>query len=175
VQEAATSPQNEEKWTRSSIRNGNNRSVLIIGQNSPLCASFSSRKKIWVALCLKLQNKRFLLAVFKVNNLLLVLIVFSGLAAWSENCDDTALCQLYRCFVSQSSRFCLHNTLCCFSTSAYCCYCLFHYRLCPETFGYTLVRTLPVFSCESLLLEKLYYEFVIQLNRKRKRSLTCFL
>jgi len=29
--------------------------------------------------------------------------------------------QLYRCFVSQSSEFCLHNPLSCFSTSV-CCY-----------------------------------------------------
>jgi len=29
--------------------------------------------------------------------------------------------QLYRYFVSQSSEFCRHNPLCCFSTSAYCC------------------------------------------------------
>jgi hypothetical protein len=39
--------------------------------------------------------------------------------------NDTALChqvQLYRYFVSQSSEFCRHNSLCCFSTSVYCCY-----------------------------------------------------
>jgi hypothetical protein len=29
--------------------------------------------------------------------------------------------QLYRYFVSQSSEFCRHNALCCFSTSVYCC------------------------------------------------------
>jgi len=46
--------------------------------------------------------------------------------------------QLYRYFVSQSSDFCRHNPLYCFSTSVYCC--LFRYRLSPETFGYTLVR-----------------------------------
>jgi len=41
--------------------------------------------------------------------------------------------------VSQSSEFCRHNPLCCFSTSVcFCCY-LFRYRLSPETFGYTLV------------------------------------
>jgi hypothetical protein len=43
----------------------------------------------------------------------------------------------YRYYVSQSSEFCRHNPLCCFSTSVYCC--LFHYRLSPVTFGYTLV------------------------------------
>jgi hypothetical protein len=47
--------------------------------------------------------------------------------------------QLYRYFVSQSSEFCCHNHLCCFSTSVYFCRCLFRYRLSPETFGYTLV------------------------------------
>jgi len=41
--------------------------------------------------------------------------------------------------VSQSSEFCRHNTLCCFSTSVYCCKCIFRYGLSPETFGYTLV------------------------------------
>jgi len=47
--------------------------------------------------------------------------------------------QLYRYFVSQSSEFCRHNPLCCFSTSVYyyCC-CLFCYQLSPETFGYTI-------------------------------------
>jgi hypothetical protein len=55
--------------------------------------------------------------------------------------NGTALChqvQLYRYFVSQSSEFCRHNTLCCFSTSVYCC-CLFRYLLSPEIFGYALV------------------------------------
>jgi hypothetical protein len=42
-------------------------------------------------------------------------------------------------FVSQSSEFCRHNPLCCFSTSIYCCKCMFCYRLSPETFRYTLV------------------------------------
>jgi hypothetical protein len=46
--------------------------------------------------------------------------------------------QLYRYYMSQSSEFCRHNTLCCFSTSVYCC--LFRYRLSPETFGYTILR-----------------------------------
>jgi len=30
---------------------------------------------------------------------------------------------LYRYFVSQSSEFCLHNPLCCFSTRVYFCFC----------------------------------------------------
>jgi len=41
--------------------------------------------------------------------------------------------------VSQSSDFCCHNPLCCFSMSGYC-WCLFRYGLSPETFGYTLVK-----------------------------------
>jgi len=45
--------------------------------------------------------------------------------------------QLYRYFMSQSSEFCRHNPLCCFSTSVYCYW--FRYRHSPETFGYTLV------------------------------------
>jgi len=39
-------------------------------------------------------------------------------------------------FVSQSSEFCRHNPLCCFSTE-YCCKYIFLYRLSPDTFGYT--------------------------------------
>jgi hypothetical protein len=59
----------------------------------------------------------------------------------ARTANGTALChevQLYRYFVSQSCEICRHNTLCCFSTSVYCC-CLFRYWLTPETFGYTLV------------------------------------
>jgi hypothetical protein len=47
--------------------------------------------------------------------------------------------QLYRYFMSQSSEFCRHNPLCCFSMSVYCCRHIFHYRFSPETFGYTLI------------------------------------
>jgi hypothetical protein len=47
--------------------------------------------------------------------------------------------QLYRYFMSQSSKFCSHNPLCCFSTSVHCYKCIFRYRLGPETFGYTLI------------------------------------
>jgi len=35
--------------------------------------------------------------------------------------------QLYRYFVSRSSEFCHHNSLCCFSTSLYCCKRIFRY------------------------------------------------
>jgi hypothetical protein len=42
----------------------------------------------------------------------------------ARTANDTALCrqvQLYRYFVSQSSEFCRHSPLCCFSTSVYFC------------------------------------------------------
>jgi hypothetical protein len=59
----------------------------------------------------------------------------------ARTANGTALChyKLYRYFVSQSSEFCHHNPLCCFSTSLYCCKRIFHYLFSPETFGYTLV------------------------------------
>jgi hypothetical protein len=66
----------------------------------------------------------------------------SGLAAWSKNCrwySFPPLGALVSLFVSQSSEFCRHNPLCCFSTSVYCCQRIFRYRLSPETFRYTLV------------------------------------
>jgi len=47
--------------------------------------------------------------------------------------------------VSQSSEFCRHNPLCCFSTSVYCCKRMFRYRLSPETFGYTVVAYYSIF------------------------------
>jgi hypothetical protein len=65
------------------------------------------------------------------------------LAAWSENCtwySALLLGAVYRYFVSQSSEFCRHNLLCCFSRSNTKSKRVFRYRLSPETFGYTLVR-----------------------------------
>jgi hypothetical protein len=64
----------------------------------------------------------------------------SGLDAWSQNCKwytSLSLGAFYCYIVSQSSEFCRHNPLCCFSTSVYCCKLIFRYRLSPETFGYT--------------------------------------
>jgi hypothetical protein len=46
---------------------------------------------------------------------------------------------LYRYFVSQSSEYCRHNPLCCFSTSVCFCQHIFRYRFNPETFGNTLL------------------------------------
>jgi hypothetical protein len=67
---------------------------------------------------------------------------------WSpgaRTANGTVLChqaQLYRYFMSQSSEFCRHNPLCCFSMNVYCCKRIFRYRLSAETFGYTLVHLL---------------------------------
>jgi hypothetical protein len=61
----------------------------------------------------------------------------------ARTANGMALChwvQLYRYFVSQSSEFCCHNPLCCFSTSVYCCKFIIRYRFSPETYGYTLVN-----------------------------------
>jgi len=58
----------------------------------------------------------------------------SGLSAWSDNCKwytSLPLGAVVSLFCdSQSSEFCRHNPLCCFSTSVYCCFCcccLFRY------------------------------------------------
>jgi hypothetical protein len=61
----------------------------------------------------------------------------SGLAPGARTANGTALChevQLYRYVVSQSSQFCRHNPLYCFSTSVCCCKLIFRYRLSPKTF-----------------------------------------
>jgi hypothetical protein len=49
-------------------------------------------------------------------------------------------CSCITIFFSQSSEFCRHNPLCYFSTNVCCCKRIFHYRLIPETFGYTPVK-----------------------------------
>jgi hypothetical protein len=59
--------------------------------------------------------------------------VSKNISDWSpgaRTASGTALCdweQLYRYFLSQSSEFCHHNPLCCFSTSVYCCKRIFRY------------------------------------------------
>jgi len=68
--------------------------------------------------------------------------------------------QLYRYFVRQSSEFCRHNPLCCFSTSSSKGKRVFRYRLNPETFGYTLVH-----FCRMNLFEK-FDEFLAILHVK---------
>jgi hypothetical protein len=48
----------------------------------------------------------------------------------ARTANGTALChfmQLYHYFMSQSSEFCHHNPLCCFSTCVCCCKCIFCY------------------------------------------------
>jgi hypothetical protein len=58
-----------------------------------------------------------------------------------------------------------HNPLCCFSTSAYYCCCLFRYRLSPGTSGYTLVcRTCA--SCGAL--ERLNQSCMCTFSDRRK-------
>jgi hypothetical protein len=75
----------------------------------------------------------------------------SGLAAWSENSkwySSLTLGAVVSLFCESVSEFCRHNSLCCFSTSVYCC-CLFRYRLSPETFGYTLVWYILLMNCQT--------------------------
>jgi len=48
----------------------------------------------------------------------------------ARTANGTAVChyvQMYSYFVSQSSEFCCHNCLCCFSRSVYCCKRIFRY------------------------------------------------
>jgi hypothetical protein len=66
--------------------------------------------------------------------------------------NGTALChlvQLYRYSLSQCSESSHHNRLCCLSTSVYC---LFHYRLSPETFRHTLICVCKIGQPWRLLL-----------------------
>jgi hypothetical protein len=71
----------------------------------------------------------------------------------ARTANGIALChyvQLYHYFMSQSYEFCVHNPLCCFWTSSTKGKPIFHYRLSPETFGYTLVyacRHFPLLNC----------------------------
>jgi hypothetical protein len=58
--------------------------------------------------------------------------------------NGIALChyvQLYCYSLRQSSEFCCHNHLYCFSMNVYCCKHIFRYQHSLETFGYTLVRS----------------------------------
>jgi hypothetical protein len=60
----------------------------------------------------------------------------------SRTANGTALChyvQLCRYFVSQSSEFCRHNPLYCFTTSNTKGKRISRCRFSPETFGYTIV------------------------------------
>jgi hypothetical protein len=53
--------------------------------------------------------------------------------------------------MSQSSEFCRHNPLCCFSTSVYYYYKrIFRYWLSLETFGYTLVHPDQVWALSAV-------------------------
>jgi len=90
----------------------------------------------------------------------------SGLAAWSENCKwySSLPLGLYRYFVSQSSEFCLHNSLCCFSTSNTEGKLILLYRLSPETFGYTLMFS---FYTRYKNTQKLQNSFFPYLNKMK--------
>jgi len=83
----------------------------------------------------------------------------SGLVAWNEKPLGTVI----SLFLSQSSKFCRHNPLCCFSSSVcFCCF-LFRYRLSPETFDYTLVvlhtRAVSVFNIHYTVFTRVAYQF----------------
>jgi len=71
--------------------------------------------------------------------------VYSKFPSWplgARTANGTVFCHLVQLcpyFVNQSSEFCRHNTLCCFSTNVHCCKRIFRCRLSPETFRYTLV------------------------------------
>jgi hypothetical protein len=62
--------------------------------------------------------------------------------------------QLYCYFVSQSSKFCRHNPLCCFSTSNTKGKSTFRYRFSPETFGYILAYVEETFFHRCYCLRK---------------------
>jgi hypothetical protein len=102
----------------------------------------------------------------------------------ARTANGTVLChyvQLYRYFMSQSSEFCRHDPLCCFSTSVYCCCyccCWFHYRLSPETFGYNLVCVDPCIR-EGTVCKNLYIwthdltSFNVTVNWKSPMIIDC--
>jgi hypothetical protein len=95
----------------------------------------------------------------------------------AKTANGTALCyrvQLYRYFVSQSSEFCRHSPLCCFSMSVCCCccYCLFCHRLSLETFGYTLVHSIYHY----IMRHKTYiFTLVLSTSSQLRALRQCFL
>jgi hypothetical protein len=72
----------------------------------------------------------------------------SGLAAWSENCKWYSSLPLG----AVVSLFCHHNPLCCFSTTVYCCKCIFRYDLVrkildtPSYYSYVYTDFLVLFT-----------------------------
>jgi hypothetical protein len=105
---------------------------------------------------------------------------FSDWPPGARTASGTALChlvQLYHYFVSQSSEFCCHNPLYCFSMSNTKGKRIFRYRLSPETFGYTLVRAcVRMCVCKlSIPLLTLCYAFNLHCcNRKCRTVIKCF-
>jgi len=72
---------------------------------------------------------------------------------------ELQMVQLYRYFVSQSTEFCRHNPLCCFSTSNTKGRHTFFYRLSPEAFGYTLV----FHKCLQLVKQVIYLQLFLRM------------
>jgi hypothetical protein len=74
-----------------------------------------------------ISRLRYLLLIWnpKFNHIRGCIQKFPDWQPGARTADGTALChylQLYRYFMSQSSEFCRHNPLCCFSISVYCFY-----------------------------------------------------
>jgi hypothetical protein len=115
-----------------------------IRTHEPMCPQMGTvvrEQRAWLtAHVVKLTLSRRLNTVHSVhrNDIRGCIRKFQDWPPGARTAKGTVLChwvQLYRYFVSQSTEFCHHNPLCCFSMSVYCCYS-FRYRLSPETYGY---------------------------------------
>jgi hypothetical protein len=88
--------------------------------------------------------------------------------------NGTALChcvQLNRWFMSQSSEFCHHNLLCCFSASNTKGKRIFRYRLSPETFGYTRVFYLGTArSAKQMVQWLLRHDYYVKSMHRQSRD-----
>jgi len=83
----------------------------------------------------------------------------------ARTANETVLChqeQFYRSFVSQSSEFCFHNSLCCFSTSVYCCKRIFRSdsvrKLLDILSYFTILNTLSSWRIPRLQCMKTYFK-----------------
>jgi hypothetical protein len=95
----------------------------------------------------------------------------SGLATWSKNCkwySSLPLGAVVSLFLSQSSEFCRHNPLCCFSTNNTKHKHIFCYWLIPETFGYTFVYYVHLEDGGSMDLQ---YDMLVSYHNIRKLRL----
>jgi hypothetical protein len=97
-----------------------------------------------------------------------VYLKVSGLATWSENCKWYSSLPL-GAVVSLFYEFSLHNHVCYFSTSVYCCKRIFRYGLCPETFGYTIVisHSLPPRNLLRLGVQDGLFSYVFELLERK--------